>query len=162
LAEDLGLSTDAATTLLLGRSRAEWVAAAGVVPPGTLLYPVEVGQPWRGFGRVGRGRRAHLHKGVDIGAPEGSPVRATNDGIVVYADNGVRGYGNLVVLVHGDGTSTWYAHCRAALVAAGQRVARGDIIGEVGHTGLARGDHLHFEWHVSGAPADPNPRFTDR
>ena len=61
--------------------------------------------------------------------------------------------------MHGDGTVTFYAHMRAAYVVAGLHVRRGQILGEVGDTGFARGKHLHFEWHVNGAANNPLPHF---
>ncbi len=136
-----------------------------------LLWPVPEGRLWRGYGmqreitprrgrgRLRRGRRRHLHRGVDIGAPAGSLIRAVNDGLVLYSFNSMRGYGNSVVLLHADGTVTLYAHCQATYVFAGQRVARGRVIAEVGHTGLAHGDHLHFEWRRNGRPLDPGSHF---
>ena len=119
------------------------------------------------FGRgVGRTRERRIrripHQGVDIVAPQGSPILAVNDGVVAYSDNGIHGYGNLVVLVHADGTSSHYAHCHATFVVAGQRVQRGEVIAEVGATGLARGPHLHFEWRSGARYRDPSPRFADR
>jgi len=136
-----------------------------------LLWPVPEGRLWRGFGmqreitprrgrgRLRRGRRQRLHRGVDIGAPAGSLIRAVNDGLVLYSFNSMRGYGNSVVLLHPDGTVTLYAHCQATYVFAGQRVARGRVIAEVGHTGLAHGDHLHFEWRRNGRPLNPGAHF---
>ena len=88
--------------------------------------------------------------------------RAANDGLVVYSDNGMRGYGNVVVLIHRDASTTLYAHCRATYVAAGELVRRGQIIAAVGATGLAHGPHLHFEWRVAGQTRDPLRRFVGR
>jgi murein DD-endopeptidase MepM/ murein hydrolase activator NlpD len=99
---------------------------------------------------------------VDIVAEPGTRVRAANDGLVAYSDNGVRGMGNLLILVHPDGATTFYAHLRAAYVFAGEKVRRGEVIGEVGNTGLSRGPHLHFEWRRRGHPRDPARRFADR
>jgi murein DD-endopeptidase MepM/ murein hydrolase activator NlpD len=103
-----------------------------------------------------------MHNGVDIGAREGAPVRAVNDGLVAYSFNGMSGYGNSVLLLHADGSVTLYAHCRATYVFAGQRVRRGQVIAEVGETGLARGAHLHFEWRRDGQPLNPIPHFVGR
>jgi murein DD-endopeptidase MepM/ murein hydrolase activator NlpD len=124
-----------------------------------MLWPVEGGRLWRGFGRVRRRHRGRLHKGLDIGAPEGSPIMAAADGLVVYSDNEVSGYGNLLMVVHSDRSVAFYAHCRATYVFAGQTVRKGQIIGEVGQTGLAHGAHLHFELRVNGRPRNPLPRF---
>lgn len=76
---------------------------------------------------------------------------------MVYADVGVRGYGNLAMLVHADGAVTFYAHARALHVTPGQLVRRGERIGEVGDTGRAHGTHLHFELREGGEAIDPSP-----
>jgi murein DD-endopeptidase MepM/ murein hydrolase activator NlpD len=102
------------------------------------------------------------HDGIDIMAREGTHILAAADGLVGYADNRVQGYGNLLVILHADGTSTLYAHCRAIFVAAGEHVRRGQIVAEVGSTGISRGPHLHFEWHREGEPIDPEPALINR
>jgi hypothetical protein len=84
-----------------------------------------------------------------------------DDGIVAYANNGVSGYGNLVLIVHADGGTSLYAHLRASYLFAGQRVARGQTVGEVGTTGLSRAPHLHFEYRQDGHLTDPVPHFVD-
>ena len=163
-AKALGLGTRKAVShLMLRPPKPEWLEATTTEPEASLLWPVVGGKLWRGFGKVRRGpKRKKRHKGVDIGAPEGTPIRATKGGLVAYSDNGVRGYGNLLVVVHGDGSVAFYAHCKAVYVFAGQRVQRGQALGEVGHTGIARGSHLHFEYRVRGRPRDPVPRFVGR
>ncbi len=96
------------------------------------------------------------HAGVDFGAPAGTRVRATGDGVVEFI--GWRGgYGNLIVLRHYGGFSTYYGHLRgfARGVRSGTRVAQGDIIGYVGQTGLATGPHLHYEFHIHGQNRNP-------
>jgi murein DD-endopeptidase MepM/ murein hydrolase activator NlpD len=95
------------------------------------------------------------HKGVDFGAPTGTPVRVVGDGVVEFA--GVQGgYGNVVHVRHGGGDRvTVYAHLHRIHVARGQRVAQGDNIGTVGSTGWATGPHLHFEFRVDGRQIDP-------
>lgn len=165
LARTLGIhGPSAGQRMLTGGPPPEWIAAAragAATHPPDLLWPLAEGRLWRGFGRVRglRTGRRHNHDGVDIGAPPGMPIRAVNDGLVVYSDNRISGYGNLITLVHPDGSVTMYAHNRANYVFAGQRVRRGQIIGEVGETGLARGPHLHFEYRVGGTPRDPIPLF---
>ena len=125
-----------------------------------MLWPVPEGRLWRRFGYVRRPPFEHLiHRGFDIGAPRGTPLYAVNPGIVAYSDNRVRGYGNLLVIVHPDASVTFSAHCRAIYVFAGQHVERGQIVGEVGDTGLARGSHVHWEYHVHGHAADPEGLF---
>jgi murein DD-endopeptidase MepM/ murein hydrolase activator NlpD len=162
LAGRLGLGDEKAVShLLLGAPKPQWLAAAGDGAfPEQLLWPVVGGKMWRGFGRVKRGnKRARRHKGVDIGASAGTLIRAAKSGIVAYADNGVRGYGNFLVMVHPDQSTAFYAHCRAIYVFPGQRIERGRIVGEVGHTGIARGSHLHFEYRERGYLRDPEKRF---
>jgi murein DD-endopeptidase MepM/ murein hydrolase activator NlpD len=162
LAARLGLGTLHAAHSLEGRPPdPRWLAAVeGDPPPAMLVWPVQEGRLWRGFGRL-RGRRRHPHEGLDIGAAEGAPVRAVADGLVVYSDNGLSGYGNVVLVLHRDATVARYAHLRAAYVFAGQQVRAGAVIAEVGDTGLARGYHLHFELHEGGRPRDPLPRFPE-
>lgn len=172
--EPYGPAADLARRLELGELRTvsrllreapprEWVAAALAVPEDRLSWPVAEGRLWRGFGRPPRGSRfKRRHKGIDIGAPEGSLIRATRSGLVVYADNGIRGYGNLLVTVHADASVAFYAHCRAVYLFPGQQVRRGQIVGEVGHTGRAIGAHVHFEYREQGRLRDPLPRFADR
>ncbi len=147
--------------LLNAAPRPEWVMASGHMHvPKDMLWPVPTGRLWRRFGFVRRAEWAHkLHRGIDIGAPHGTPIVAVNDGIVAYSDNSVRGYGNLLVIIHVDSSVTFSAHCQSVFVFAGQRVRRGQVVGEVGDTGLARGAHVHFEYHAGGQPADPMPRF---
>ena len=95
-----------------------------------------------------------LHQGVDFAAPHGAPVHAAQSGTVIAADwNG--GFGQLVVIDHGDGVSTYYAHNSRLRVSVGQRVLAGDHIADVGDTGDSYGPHSHFELHVDGEAVDP-------
>jgi murein DD-endopeptidase MepM/ murein hydrolase activator NlpD len=95
-----------------------------------------------------------LHAGVDLWAAEGTPIHAAAGGTVVSV--GVHhGYGNAVIIDHGGGWATVYAHQSQTAASVGQRVNAGDVIGYVGHTGLAAGPHLHFEIRVNGDPVDP-------
>lgn len=165
LAEELGLgTTETVGHLLRAPPKREWRDAAGPASyPDTMLWPVPGGRLWRRFGYVRSGEWAHkLHRGIDIGAPVGTPLLAVNDGVVVYSDNRVSGYGNLLVIVHVDGSVTFSAHCQAIYVFPGQRVRRGQIVGEVGETGLARGAHVHFEYKTHGKPVDPMDLFARR
>jgi murein DD-endopeptidase MepM/ murein hydrolase activator NlpD len=105
-----------------------------------------------------------LHAGVDIAAAGGTPIVAAAGGTVIQAGwNG--GYGNFTCLGHGtyegQGLSTCYAHQSEILVAAGQTVQAGDVIGRVGSTGNSTGDHLHFEVRLDGAPTSPLPWLPD-
>lgn len=134
-------------------------AAAGEEPPvGTLLLPVDGGVYLRGWGSGTGG----YHLAVDIGAPTGTDVLASERGLVAYAGHGIRGYGNIVMLVHANGWMTAYAHNRENLVVAGQVVERGDVIAHVGQTGFARGPHVHFILAFEGQHCDPTPLFSPR
>jgi murein DD-endopeptidase MepM/ murein hydrolase activator NlpD len=95
-----------------------------------------------------------FHKGLDIAAPLGSPIKAAAAGKVVFS-GWADGYGNLVTVDHGDGISTRYAHSAANLVNAGADVAAGQEIALVGSTGRSTAPHLHFEVHKNGQPIDP-------
>ncbi|MCB9593812.1 MAG: M23 family metallopeptidase [Sandaracinaceae bacterium] len=163
-AEALGLGgRPAADRLRIGHAPEAWLASLDGPPPDDLLWPVARGLFSRGFGHVRRAEIRHRrHDGLDIVAEAGAHVRAANDGLVVYADNGVRGYGNLLVLLHVDGSATLYAHCQAIYVAPGQLVRRGQVVGEVGATGLPVVPHLHFEWRRGGVPRDPLPALVER
>jgi septal ring factor EnvC (AmiA/AmiB activator) len=99
-------------------------------------------------------RWGRLHAGLDIGAPEGSPIWAARGGTVTYA-GAMGGYGNLVLLDHGGGVSTAYAHQSAIMVSVGASVSAGQQIGQVGSTGNSTGPHLHFETRIGGNPQDP-------
>ena len=96
------------------------------------------------------------HKGIDYGAPIGTRVRATSDGVVSFA-GWQNGYGKTVVIRHNRGYTTLYGHLSgfARELRSGSRVQQGDVIGFVGMTGLATGPHLHYEFHVNGSHVDP-------
>jgi murein DD-endopeptidase MepM/ murein hydrolase activator NlpD len=102
-------------------------------------------------------RDAAFHPGVDLPAPTGTPVHAAAVGRVVLAAPTSGGYGNLVVVKHSNGVETLYAHLSRILVAAGQPVTVGSLLGLVGATGETTGPHLHFEVRVRGAAVDPLP-----
>jgi murein DD-endopeptidase MepM/ murein hydrolase activator NlpD len=146
-------SLAAESAALAGRIRA---AQAGAGSTGTgqpsasgFFWPCE-GVVVSGFGvRWGR-----MHEGIDIACAYGAPVHAAAAGTVIYA-GWMQGYGNLVVLDHGNGISTAYAHASAILVSVGQSVGQGDEVSLVGATGHATGPHLHFEVRVNGVAVDP-------
>ena len=97
----------------------------------------------------------NLHRAVDIGAPAGTPVVAADSGFVVYAGWDDSGYGNLIILDHGNGYVTLYAHLAEMFVSVGQSVAKGTRIGSVGSTGNSTGPHLHFEIRYHDVQRNP-------
>ncbi|MDR6966401.1 murein DD-endopeptidase MepM/ murein hydrolase activator NlpD [Flavobacterium arsenatis] len=96
-----------------------------------------------------------FHAGMDFTAKSGTPIYATGDGVVDRADNTASGYGNHIVIRHGFGYETLYAHLSKYKVRAGQRVKRGDVIGYVGSTGRSEAPHLHYEVHKNGEVVNP-------
>ncbi len=161
LARRLSLGQRASALLLRhGAAAPEWLAVVqGRDAEEELTFPVAEGRIGRGFGRVRRGELASRpHWGVDIGAEEGTTIVAARGGLVVYSDNGMTGYGNVVMLLHEDDSSTFYAHCSRTTVAAGELVARGQKIAEVGSTGFAEQPHLHWEYRIRGWARDPVAR----
>lgn len=101
-----------------------------------------------------------LHTGIDIGAPEGSNFIAANDGIVIKAEFNTA-YGNMVIIDHGGGITTLYAHGSQILVEVGQTVKRGESVLKVGSTGYSTGPHAHFEVRINGVTTDPLPYITN-
>jgi murein DD-endopeptidase MepM/ murein hydrolase activator NlpD len=95
-----------------------------------------------------------FHRGVDISAPTGTPVRTTADGVVIFASF-QNGFGRLVVVDHGAGMHTYYAHLSRFFAYPGKAVRRGDIVGAVGSSGRTTAPHLHYEVHLSGNPVNP-------
>lgn len=114
-----------------------------------LIWPVhgpvtsEYGPRWGGF-----------HPGIDIGDPTGTPIHAARSGQVIYA-GWESGYGNFVLIDHGGGVVTGYAHQSQIAVTQGQSVAQNEVIGYVGSTGDSTGPHLHFEVRINGSPRNP-------
>lgn len=121
------------------------------------LLPPVAGKVSSGFGKRSGGR----HAGIDILAPTGTEVRAASAGLAEYAGNGMRGYGNAVILDHGEGITTLYGHLATIRVQSGETVPAGAVIGTVGRSGNATTHHLHFELRVDGEAMDPVP-YLDR
>ena len=96
-----------------------------------------------------------FHTGIDLTARRGTPVYATGDGIIVRADYSSGGYGNIIIISHGFGYESYYAHLSKILVKPGQKVKRGDLIGLVGNTGRSTAPHLHYEIRINGKPVNP-------
>jgi murein DD-endopeptidase MepM/ murein hydrolase activator NlpD len=113
--------------------------------------------PVRGPVLVGYGPGANgtQNDGINIAAPLGTPVLAANDGVVAYAGNELRGFGNLILLKHADGWTTAYAHCQSIAVKRGERVKRGQVIAHVGATGAVAEPQLHFELRRGTRALDP-------
>jgi murein DD-endopeptidase MepM/ murein hydrolase activator NlpD len=128
-----------------------------ILPPGTgqLMYPtigpVTSNFGWRTHPILGTER---FHSGIDFGADYGSLIYASEQGRVIYAD-WYGGYGNAVIVDHGNGMTTLYAHCSDLYVKDGDIVAKGQPIASVGSTGFSTGPHLHFELRANGEPIDP-------
>ncbi|MEO8737434.1 MAG: M23 family metallopeptidase [Edaphobacter sp.] len=122
------------------------------------LWPI-MGRITSSFGEredpiTGNGE-GEFHKGLDISAPNGTPVRVTADGVVKSAGM-VNGYGREVIVDHGHGVETCYAHMSAFAAIAGQTVVRGQVIGYVGHSGRVTGPHLHYEVRIRNTPVNPH------
>ena len=123
----------------------DWVLTQPYGCTGFLLEPVA---PWCPTG--------HFHSGIDMAAPEGTPVRCAAAGVArVSANPG--GYGLYVVVDHEGGVVTLYGHLGSTPLHGGEPVAAGEELGEVGSTGLSTGPHLHFEVRRDGRPVDPDP-----
>lgn len=94
------------------------------------------------------------HNGIDYANATGTPILATKNGVVSYS-GWIEGYGNTIILSHGDGIQSLYAHASSLAVGVGQAVSQGEIIAYVGSTGMSTGSHLHFEIRINGVPVDP-------
>lgn len=146
-------------------------ALLGSSPTGSAVSPGSLAWPTSGTWTGGYGPRrdpftgaAGFHPGDDIAAPTGTPIVAAADGTVALVQDPGRsgGYGNYTCLDHGGGLATCYAHQSQVLVAVGQTVRRGQVIGAVGTTGYSTGPHLHFEVRIGGRPVDPLPYLPAR
>src|SRR5712692_1029974 len=126
------------------------------------LASIPRGLPVNGYVTDGFGMRRNpfngegreVHEGLDIAVDFGTPVKATADGLVIYAAPHA-GYGNLVIVYHSNGITSRYGHLSRISVEAGQRVKRGDQIGNVGSTGRSTGPHVHYEIRENDQPVDP-------
>jgi murein DD-endopeptidase MepM/ murein hydrolase activator NlpD len=131
---------------------------AGPIQGGTgiLIWPVD-GPVVSGFGPRTINGSYEYHPGIDIGVPEGTPIRAAAAGAVIFTEpeSASGGYGNYTCIDHGGGLSTCYAHQSSFAVSAGESVSQGSIIGYTGCTGYCFGPHLHFEVRINGVVTDP-------
>ncbi len=98
--------------------------------------------------------RSSSHKGLDIAAKSGTPIKVVSDGTVTFAGSS-GSYGNLVKIDHGNGVETWYAHTSKIYVQEGQQVKAEEVIAAVGSTGNSTGPHLHFEIRIDGNVVNP-------
>ncbi len=103
--------------------------------------------------------KVKTHTGLDIGAAHGTDIYAAADGTVLISGWNTGGYGNYVVIDHGGGLTTLYAHCSSLVVSAGQKVTRGQVIAKCGSTGMSTGPHLHFEVLKNGSHTNPMAYF---
>jgi murein DD-endopeptidase MepM/ murein hydrolase activator NlpD len=117
---------------------------------GIFIWPLASGTLTSTFGPRGEG----FHDGIDLGAPPGTPIRASRDGVVIYSDS-LRGYGNVVIVEHGGGYATVYAHNRENLVRAGERVRQGQLVANLGSSGRTSGPNLHFEIRKDNLARNP-------
>lgn len=154
-AEGLEAQSAALAATIAAAQAAQAAAPAGSV---TTPAPISSGQlGWPAAGPVTSGfgsRWGRMHEGIDIGVGTGTPVHAAAAGTVVYA-GWMSGYGNIVVIDHGNGLSTAYAHNSSLVVGQGSTVGPGFVIALSGSTGHSTGPHIHFEVRVNGLPVDP-------
>ncbi len=156
-----GLGANSLSELLYRQLSREEDPAAGPAAPGTLHEPATPGWPLRATVSSEFGWRndpidgqRKFHYGLDLAAREGTPVRASMAGRVIRSEY-TEGYGNVVVLDHGRGLTTLYAHNRENLVRQGDWVEAGEAVARVGSTGRSTGAHLHFEVRRHGRRQDP-------
>jgi murein DD-endopeptidase MepM/ murein hydrolase activator NlpD len=105
-----------------------------------------------GFGPKTNGQQ---NDGINLAVPEGTSVKAADDGVVAYAGNELKGYGNLVLVRHSSGYVTAYAHASELMVKRGDQVKRGQVIAKAGQTGNVASPQLHFEIRKGATPVDP-------
>lgn len=151
-----GVATQALTSGIRGprATLTDWVSLANAPS----LWPI-AGRVTSSFGEridpFSDDSEGEFHRGIDIAAPAGTAIHATGDGIVVSA-SWATGYGKEVVIDHGHGVSTLYAHMETMTVIPGETVSRGQVIGYVGVTGRSTGAHLHYEVRIHGTAVNPH------
>lgn len=152
LASDSHRITAMIRTLIASQNRLNSVHGSGrMILPTTGRFSSGFGLRYHPIFHVRR-----MHTGLDIAAPSGTPIRAADDGTVLFA-GWYGGYGRCVIVSHGGTLSTLYGHTSRLYVSVGQAVHKGDTIAAVGSTGFATGPHLHFEVRVNGSPVNPVP-----
>ena len=137
-------------------------AAKNIVSTGYYIWPLPGYTPGSAYGwrihPIWGDRR--FHAGEDIAAPSGTPILAADSGLATVVPNNGNGYGNYIIINHGGGRTTLYAHMSAFAISNGQSVTQGQVIGYVGSTGNSTGPHLHFETRINGATTDPKSYFS--
>jgi murein DD-endopeptidase MepM/ murein hydrolase activator NlpD len=134
---------------------AQAAAPAPAAPAAPATASAEPQFRWPARGRVISGFRAGTSDGIKLSVPQGTPVKAAEDGVVAYAGNELRGYGNLVLVRHSNGYVTAYAHNSAINVRRGEQVRRGQTIAAAGQTGNVSSPQIHFEIRRGATPVDP-------
>ena len=136
-------------------------AADKITSTGTYIWPLPGFNPGSAYGP-----RLHpilnvwrFHHGEDIGAPTGTPILAADSGVATVIPNNGDGYGNYIIINHGGGRTTLYAHMSGFAISNGASVSQGQAIGYVGSTGMSTDPHLHFEVRVNGTSTDPKSYF---
>jgi murein DD-endopeptidase MepM/ murein hydrolase activator NlpD len=123
--------------------------ATGAVP--TFRWPVR-GKVITAYGAKANGKS---NDGINLAVPEGTPVKAADDGVVAYSGNELKGYGNLVLIRHSNGYVTAYAHASELMVKRGDTIKRGQVIAKSGQSGEVQSPQLHFEIRKGSSPVDP-------
>lgn len=155
LSKELAIQSKSLDAILkLAEAKSDFLSAIPAIQP---VRNENLKQMASGFGyRTDPFTKARkMHEGMDFTAKTGSPIYATGDGVVAKADNTASGYGNHIVIRHGFGYETLYAHLSKYKARAGQRVKRGDVIGYVGSTGRSEAPHLHYEVHKDKKVVNP-------
>ena len=124
---------------------------------GTYRWPVDAGIVSSEYGA----RQGRPHRGIDIAGDVGEPILAVASGDVIYAGNGMRGYGNVVILRHDQATTSLYAHNSELKVQVGDRVRQGEQVALLGNTGHSTGPHVHFELREGETAVDPRARLLE-
>jgi murein DD-endopeptidase MepM/ murein hydrolase activator NlpD len=159
----------AAPVLASAQPAAQTIAVSTPVEPPPATNSVRAGNSslsfrWPAKGRIiaGFGPRTNgqTNDGINIALPEGTPIKAAEDGVVAYAGNELKGYGNLVLVRHADGFVTAYAHAKELLVKRGDPIKRGQTIARSGQTGNVDAPQLHFEIRKGPSPIDPMPHLS--
>jgi murein DD-endopeptidase MepM/ murein hydrolase activator NlpD len=150
-AQTVRMATHEPVTTETAASGAE---AAGAIP--SFRWPVH-GRVIAAFGPKPNGGQ---NDGINLAVPEGTPIKAAEDGVVAYAGNELKGYGNLVLIRHANGYVSAYANARELLVKRGDSIKRGQVIANAGQTGNVTSPQLHFEIRKGSTPVDPTKFLT--